>query len=737
MNRKKVKQIVKFSLQRNIQNKWFVILNVLLCIMILALLNAKSIGKFLKDKNIVLYNNQYKILYIDKENLIQDSLIEAFKDYEEIEVSKIEENNFTDKNIDKNIIVEVESSITDIISAKITSKEGIDSNIYDVIVKTLEDKRLDIFSDEKNINKSEIENLQKGISIERFMLAVDSKNSDKKEIIQYISSMIVYLVSIFIFSKIANDIAQEKVSKSIEYVLTSVSEKEYLLAKILSVILLVLIQGIYLLIYYFIGTLINNFINNIYMNKIDFGTLDSLNNIDLDLIKYILIVFVYGILTIILMSIIQAALSSKTTSMQEAGNSMIFLLTITISVYILTFVLIKPYINMSLWIYMLSCIPLISNFFIPAIIIIGQANKIQIAISLILLIISIPISFNICSKIFKNGVLDYKENKKRNVKKQISLLEEQEIKIEKVKFRKLGFIVALSIILLISLEMITNFLIEIFVNPIISDIINENAVDLISESIVSIIGLGLASYFVHLFINKYENTKKLNKLDSQKLFFISISLVAILQIFLAFIEMWFGIENNISDVLLDIEGLDSFINCILFFIEVAVVPAIFEELFFRKSMINLTRNFGEKFSIVFSSFIFAIIHLNFSQAIFAFLMGLILGILYVKTGTMKYNCMLHLLNNGYAAVGAILLFNKLNLATIIFEFLVFLIVMISGIVIINEICNKLKNREKIIDLGGNIIPKNFKYIFTDYTMIITIALTGLLFTATEMILKNL
>ena len=40
---------------------------------------------------------------------------------------------------------------------------------------------------------------------------------------------------ILVFSKIANEIAQEKVSKSIEYVLTSVTEKEYLLAKIISV----------------------------------------------------------------------------------------------------------------------------------------------------------------------------------------------------------------------------------------------------------------------------------------------------------------------------------------------------------------------------------------------------------------------------------------------------------------------------------------------------------------------
>lgn len=439
------------------------------------------------------------------------------------------------------------------------------------------------------------------------------------------------------------------------------------------------------------------------------------------------------------MSIIQSALSAKTTSMSEAGNAMMFLLTITVAVYLLTFALITPYTNMTIWIYILSCIPLISNFFIPAILIIGQATTLQIIVSLVLLVISIPISFNICSKIFKNGVLDYRQSKKKRhkAKKELSLLEEQELKIEKEKFKRLGFVVGLSIILFIVLEVILDFLLDIFLVPVLSNFLEDTTVNLIYQTFVSALALGIASYFVHLYIPRYEKNKALNKEDSKKLFISSICLVALLQIGLIVIQSALGIENNISEVLLDIQGLDNPINCILLFIEIAIAPAIFEELFFRKSLIDLTRNFGDKFAVVFSSLIFAVSHLNIYQAIFAFFMGLILGTLYVKTGSMKYNGLLHLANNGYAVIAEILIFNELSFFALVFEMLILAIVFWSAFVFIEQIIEKIKNKEKIIWLKGNIIPKNFKYIFTDYTAIVSIIFTSILFTATELILKLL
>ena len=51
MNKQKIKGIVKFSIKQNIQNKWFVIFNVLLLIILLIMSNASNIRKFLEDNN--------------------------------------------------------------------------------------------------------------------------------------------------------------------------------------------------------------------------------------------------------------------------------------------------------------------------------------------------------------------------------------------------------------------------------------------------------------------------------------------------------------------------------------------------------------------------------------------------------------------------------------------------------------------------------------------------------------
>ena len=93
-----------------------------------------------------------------------------------------------------------------------------------------------------NLDKEKVENILSQPKIERIMTSVDSENANSKQILQNMSNYAILLILIIVLGKIANDISQEKVSKSIEYVLTSISEKEYLISKILSVNLIMKIR---------------------------------------------------------------------------------------------------------------------------------------------------------------------------------------------------------------------------------------------------------------------------------------------------------------------------------------------------------------------------------------------------------------------------------------------------------------------------------------------------------------
>ena len=738
MNKQKVKGIVKFSIKQNIQNKWFVIFNILLLIMLIIMANANHISQFLEANNIKLFNNEITIEYIDNAHLITGKLEEQFKEYEKITIKRVEKNEYTKDNIDDNVIVlEVFEDEVEYVKAKITSKEGIDGAVYDEIVSILNEIRILEFSQNANVSVEKVKLLNNEISIERVMLGVNAENSDTKEMIQYCSTIIVYMISIFIFSKIANEIANEKVSKSIEYVLTSVNEKEYLLAKIISVTIVVLIQAMLVIVYYMIGNLLNSFIILSTGMELVAETNTVFATLDKDIIQYIVLVFVYSVLTLILLSIIQAALSSKTTNMSEAGNSMTFLIVITIAAYTLTFALINPYTNMTMGIYILSCIPLFSNYFIPAIMIIGQAKVWQIIISLVLLIISIPITFNICSKIFKNGVLDYntKNAKKEKVKKELSLKEEQELKLEKTKYRTYALAIGLSVILYFVLQTICQLVLSTLGTSILEGIFNSSQIQLIIMAINSIISLIIPYVFISIYINKKENISKTTINEDMKMFFIGVFFTGLVQILLVFIQDIFGLENKAVEEILDIVKLDGILTQILFVTTIAIVPGIFEEILFRKGLINLTKGLGEKFAIMISSIVFAICHLNVTQGIFAFLMGLILGTIYVKTNKMRYNIIIHTLNNGYAALSVIFVFNNSLYGYLILNILIIIILVFSAFVFIKECIRKIKCKEKILILTGKILPKNIKYMFTDFTFVIGSLLMILAFIVTEAMLK--
>lgn len=81
-------------------------------------------------------------------------------------------------------------------------------------------------------------------------------------------------------------------------------------------------------------------------------------------------------------------------------------------------------------------------------------------------------------------------------------------------------------------------------------------------------------------------------------------------------------------------------------ISTAVVPALMEELGCRGIMFGIAeKKGGTTFALLVSSTIFALIHGNFMQIPFAFLVGLVLGIIRIKTGSLWVAVLIHGVNN--------------------------------------------------------------------------------------------
>ena len=733
MNSKKVREIIKFSIQKNIQSKWFIIFNIITLLVMIVSSNMNNIKDYLASKDINIFEENLKIEVIDKEKLAITQLKEIFAE-DNFEIVETNENTYTKENIpDDLVLIEVSSSEENYIESKVYSKEMLDGYVYDSIEEVLTQVRSDLFSEKNEIERQELEKLNESVKMEKVMLSIDAENSETKEMIKTVSTLLIYTVSIFIFSKIANEVAQEKVSKSIEYVLTSVTEREYLLAKVTSVIGVTLIQGIYFLIYYFIGNLINNLINISNLEQVNIATNILVSGLDKDIVLYIITVLGYGILTLVLMSIIQAALSSKAQSMDDAGNTIGLLMTITIIAYFVALAVITPYTKMNLLLYVLSCIPLLSNYFIPAILVIGQATPVQIIISLILLIISIPIAFNKCAVIFKNGVLDYKtvkNKKKKKVKTELSFEEQQKLDLTKKKFKSIGFIIGMALIIYFSSSLIVSLITEILIAPLIIDLVNEEQLGLILMGIQSVIPLILSALFITAYNDKKDKESKVTLKEKLGIVLEGIFLLGILQIGISYLYEYIGIDYNIISTIA-VENNSNMITNILLFTILAILPAIFEELLFRKTLINATRKVGIGFAIMASSIIFGLIHMNLGQFIFATLLGVIFAVIYLKTDDLKITMLLHFLNNGYAAL-QLLITNEKTFDII--NIIVIGLMIFGGLLFLIRIINLIKSKKLKVKIDKKEI-QNYKYLLLDYTFVISIIITALMFVYTENILR--
>lgn len=86
-------------------------------------------------------------------------------------------------------------------------------------------------------------------------------------------------------------------------------------------------------------------------------------------------------------------------------------------------------------------------------------------------------------------------------------------------------------------------------------------------------------------------------------------------------------------------------NPIIMILLIGVIGPIVEEFMTRKLIIDKTIKYGEGISLVLSATIFALVHGNFSQSFYAFGLGACFAYIYIKTGSIKYSTIMHIIIN--------------------------------------------------------------------------------------------
>ncbi len=755
MKNSKIVAIIKNDIERSIKNKWFVILNLLLLIITVVLLNFNSIKSLFLKEDETLIDNSTTIYVRDLENIAYDKIAKSFENDINVDVEKTENiEQYNNDNLDTNIIlVDVHSDNVEYINASIIYKDGTSNDYILKIESTINSIKDTMISENKNLTLQEIEQIKQDVSIDINVIE-NTQNTANENGMYFISNYLILFILLLCLSKIANTISQEKMSKSIEYILTSITTKQYIISKVLSICFTVIIQFVFIVAYVIVALMISTLLNNVNVSGYsDVNNISLATFINSDVIIYFLMTIVFMCLTVFLQGVIQCIMSAKTTSVQEAGNATFLLITINLILYMAVTVFSS---NTNIVGYIISVIPMASMYFIPSMYILGQANWLQIIIALIILITSVPLSLILAQKPFKNAILDFspKKNKKiEGIEKILSTREYQERMIERKNSSKIGLVIGFAVILLIIFQVLGGIIVSVFLEGISNSItfISQSNIYLILSCFIFVISIYLPYLLLKSYIPKEETKnadeadRKINKesiIQCIKYIIVGIPIISIIQMICSFAIEKMGVGVDVTETL-GVFNYSGVLSTILIFLQVAILPAIFEELFVRKGIIGVTKRKGAIFAVVVSSLIFATIHMNVSQFIFAFLVGILFGIIRVKTNKLYPTMVLHFINNGFAIIEA--LFYDHMIFMQIFTYFNILLNAVGFCLLIYMAYNKfmeLKDKESIQKFKEKMDYRKIKlnlmenmYVFKDYTFLVTIVLCTTLFITIDKVLS--
>lgn len=427
--RSKLGFLTSSGLKRKLTNKWFITINILLLFLIPIIINIDNIikvcgGDFLQPTNIYL---------IDHSGDIFDEFEDSFKKNNKIVLKQNDikvkhtdrQSKYISKRIkkdkSKDIIVEVSKDEKEKYNAEIISYKEIDSFLYQNIVNSLNDSKHNFALKKSDIDTEKLASINENINTKRIYLLenTDEKNDMLKTIGNYLIPIFIipfFFLIIMVVSMIGSEINEEKSSKSMEVIISSVSPKTHFISKLLYVNIFAIIQEILILIYGAIGVGIRVYLTN------SSSLLESINGVTGDMAKAFInssiftnfihsmpIFVILLVLSFVAYSLVAGILASVTTNAEDYSQIQIPLIIILMFAYYL--VIMASTYESSTFIHVMAYVPFISAIVAPVLLILGQIKLTEIIIATFILVLTNTLLIIYGLRIYKVGILNYNSNK--------------------------------------------------------------------------------------------------------------------------------------------------------------------------------------------------------------------------------------------------------------------------------------------------------------------------------------
>lgn len=146
-----------------------------------------------------------------------------------------------------------------------------------------------------------------------------------------------------------------------------------------------------------------------------------------------------------------------------------------------------------------------------------------------------------------------------------------------------------------------------------------------------------------------------------KALFMSYSLLIITNLIGTLITTMIGILKG-SPIINPVEEIALNMNLPFLILFTVIGAPIFEELFFRKFLVDRTAQYGERVSVVISGLMFGMFHGNLSQFPYAFALGAFFAYIYIRTGRIGYTILMHAIINFVGSIVGSLILKNIDLS---------------------------------------------------------------------------
>ena len=407
--------LIKQSLKKKMDTKWFKIVNVLICLLLIGVINIDKIinvfgGDFKGTINIYLTGDNNYLEGFNAYFLTNKKILNDERSYE-IAYSSDSVDTLKEKIADTNdIVVNINLDTTEYLKADIISYNKIDTVTYNLLSASLTGMKTSMALNYNGLSSEEMAKITSPISINR--VVTNEKEIPASEDATNMS-LVIFLVPFFMLivllvQMIGAEINDEKTTRGMEIIISNVPAKVHFLCKIASSTIFVIAQSLLLLLYSGLGFLIHgglgaglgesNIIGNLFASLQASGTLDLLaKGAPILIVIFLLSFFVYATLA--------GVLASMTTSAEDFQQLQTPLMIVLMLGYYIG--IMAAAFKGSIFIRIISYIPFLSSMVAPITYILGETTIVDLGISAVVLLITCIFLFKYGIRVYKVGILNY------------------------------------------------------------------------------------------------------------------------------------------------------------------------------------------------------------------------------------------------------------------------------------------------------------------------------------------